>query len=63
LDGKLKHSNSAKIGATNNVDLLIGKSGSCGALWVGSLDDIRIYNRLLSDDEIQQLYHENGWSN
>jgi hypothetical protein len=27
----------------------------------GSIDDIRIYNRKLSDVEIQQLYHEGGW--
>lgn len=27
----------------------------------GSIDDIRIYNKKLSDLEIQQLYHEGGW--
>jgi hypothetical protein len=30
--------------------------------WQGSLDDVRIYNRALSPDEVQQLYHEGGWS-
>ena len=30
------------------------------AYFGGGLDDIRIYNRALSDDEIQVLYHENG---
>ena len=29
--------------------------------WNGRLDDIRIYNRALSDAEIQALYHEGGW--
>ncbi|MCX6238706.1 MAG: family 16 glycosylhydrolase [Bacteroidia bacterium] len=29
----------------------------------GKLDDIRIYNRVLTDTEIQQLYHEGGWTN
>ncbi|MEJ5261800.1 MAG: LamG-like jellyroll fold domain-containing protein [Ignavibacterium sp.] len=28
----------------------------------GRLDDVRIYNRALSETEIQELYHENGWS-
>jgi hypothetical protein len=27
----------------------------------GSIDDIRIYNRALSDTEIQALFHEGGW--
>ncbi len=27
----------------------------------GTLDDIRIYNKVLSDQEIQFLYHEGGW--
>jgi hypothetical protein len=27
----------------------------------GKLDDIRIYNRALTDSEIQQLYHEGSW--
>jgi Concanavalin A-like lectin/glucanases superfamily len=28
----------------------------------GSIDDIRIYNRALTASEIQQLYHEGGWT-
>ena len=28
----------------------------------GLLDDIRIYDRSLSSDEILQLFHEGGWS-
>ena len=27
----------------------------------GKLDDIRIYNRILTESEIQLLYHEGGW--
>jgi 6-phosphogluconolactonase (cycloisomerase 2 family) len=30
-------------------------------LYNGSLDDIRIYNRILSIEEINTLYHEGGW--
>lgn len=28
----------------------------------GAVDDIRIYNRVLSDQDIQALYHEGGWT-
>jgi len=28
----------------------------------GKIDDIRLYNRALSQDEIQALYHEGGWT-
>ncbi|HPG82082.1 MAG TPA: LamG domain-containing protein [bacterium] len=27
----------------------------------GVIDDIRIYNRIISETEISDLYHENGW--
>jgi hypothetical protein len=29
--------------------------------WNGIIDDVRIYSRALSDDEVQSLYHERGW--
>ena len=29
--------------------------------WKGVIDDIRIYNRPLTDKEIQAIYHEKGW--
>ncbi len=28
----------------------------------GVLDDIRVYNRPLSEEELRELYHENGWN-
>ena len=31
--------------------------------WNGIIDDIRIYDRALSDEEVQSLYHEGGWAN
>jgi hypothetical protein len=39
----------------NIGDLLIGGSGSCQK-WEGSIDDIAIYNRALTEQEIQNLY-------
>lgn len=36
--------------------------GACdNAFHSGKIDDVRIYNRALSDNEIQTLYHEGGW--
>jgi len=29
--------------------------------WKGKIDEVRIYNRPLSEPEIQSLYHEGGW--
>lgn len=33
-----------------------------GNFFLGSLDDIRIYNRALSPTEVDTLYHEGGWN-
>jgi len=45
---------------TGNAPLVFGQVGT--QHWQGSLDDVRIYSRALSADEVQQLYHEGGWS-
>ncbi len=29
--------------------------------FTGKIDDVRIYDRVLSVDEIQMLFHEGGW--
>lgn len=43
----------------NNAPLLIGAGSTGGSLaYTGELDDLRIYNRNISDEEIQQLYIE-----
>lgn len=41
--------------------LLIGKVDGNTSFMKGTIDDIRIYNYVLSDSEIYSLYHENGW--
>ena len=28
----------------------------------GALDDVRVYDRVLSEDELRKLYHEGGWN-
>ncbi len=49
-----------KQGSANLVIGGIGYSGYVTAL--RTIDDIRIYNRALSDTEIASLYHEAGWT-
>ena len=49
--------------ATNYTSSSIGSYWrSYGYFWNGKIDDVRIYNRALSDPEIQTLYHEGGWA-
>lgn len=43
-----------KIGASSD--------GQNRFFYYGSIDDLRIYNRVLSNQEILDLYHEGGWS-
>jgi hypothetical protein len=40
--------------------IMIGGSGAYS--YTGSIDDVRIYNRLLTASEIDSLYHEGGWT-
>jgi hypothetical protein len=41
--------------------LQIGSSDDGTDQFRGDIDDIRVYNRALSNSEIQALYHEGGW--
>lgn len=49
----------------SNWPLTIGRQAGAGEgnedYFRGLIDDIRIYDRVLTDVEIQALYHENGW--
>ena len=58
LNGILIQTVSAKSGSLDNVaNLLIGRHVGGSALdWNGSIDDVRIYNRALSQAEVTQLY-------
>lgn len=53
---------SAIIPINYDCGIRIGKvTVSSPEYFKGKLDDYRIYNRHLSDAEIQELYHEGGW--
>ncbi|MFA6102689.1 MAG: LamG-like jellyroll fold domain-containing protein [Victivallaceae bacterium] len=41
---------------SNTRDLLIGAANAAGLAWPGKVDDVRIYKRVLSTDEVLQLY-------
>ncbi len=50
------------INYSNSENCYIGINFPGGDDWFpGYLDDIRIYNRALTEQEIQSLYHEGGW--
>ena len=40
---------------TENTDLTLGQ------LYQGKLDDLLFYNRVLTEQEVQELFHEGGW--
>lgn len=46
----------------NPVYIGLQKAGFLNNHFKGKIDDIRIYNRALSESEINSLYHENNWN-
>ncbi|MEM6799272.1 MAG: LamG domain-containing protein, partial [Planctomycetota bacterium] len=59
IDGQLQATTNLGAGTTlssDTGDLLIGKDESYSRYFDGSLDDVRLYNRALSDSEISELY-------
>jgi hypothetical protein len=61
VDGISKAStpNTGTIAYTQGTGLFIGKHGNGGTIYdfVGSIDDVRIYNRALSNQEVLDLYN------
>jgi hypothetical protein len=61
VDGISKAStpNTGTIAYTQGTDLFIGKHGNGDTIYdfVGSIDDVRIYNRALSNQEVLDLYN------
>jgi hypothetical protein len=63
LDGVVSNSGtySQGTGLSAAVNLLIGaRNGSSSSRFNGLMDDVRIYNRVLSKDEIKRLYNIGG---
>jgi hypothetical protein len=45
----------------NTAPLILGKNATDDKFFKGDIDDIRIYTRALSANEVSMLYHERGW--
>ena len=56
LDGVSQPLSSAPSFASRTNSNLIGDDGG-GNVWNGKIDDVRIYNRALSPQQVLQLYH------
>jgi hypothetical protein len=57
INGKLSAtSTGVTLGPTNSHPLEIGASGDCAYRWEGLIDEVQIYNRALSSDEIAASY-------
>jgi hypothetical protein len=57
INGKLNNSGKTLFNVRHtSSDLYIGSEGQYGNYFNGTMDDIRIYNRALSESEIQALY-------
>ena len=64
LDGKFVNSKdiSTPINIMSNNDFRIGAHINDGSQqFRGSIDDVRIFSRVLTETEIQQFFHEGGW--
>lgn len=59
IDGALVNSTAAPTGSVSgSIPLAIGSNQSLGQRWDGLIDDVRLYNRALSDSEILALQQE-----
>lgn len=47
---------------SSDSPLLFGKNVAGDKFFKGAVDDVRIYNRALTDQEVLMLYHERGWN-
>jgi hypothetical protein len=54
INGTLAGTGTGTLGPTNNEPLRIGKSGDC-ANFVGLIDEVELFNRALSQPEIQSI--------
>lgn len=56
INGKLVASTPGALGPANDTPLRIAASGSCGQFFHGLLDEVAIYNRALSGEEIAAIF-------
>jgi len=66
LDGELQGFESSTSSGVNSILLSFGCVHDAERLrgfFSGVIDDVKIYNRALTEEEIQTLYHIGGWGN
>ena len=66
INGQLKSSDigAGSVFCNQTVYLNFGTyqwGSSCSAWYKGYLDDVRLYNRAITSEEVNALYHEGGW--
>ncbi|MBL7996062.1 T9SS type A sorting domain-containing protein [bacterium] len=57
VDGRYKFQTVYANSIAESNDLILGQSSGATAKWNGSLDELRIYNRSLNDQEISTIYN------
>ncbi|MBN1758673.1 MAG: LamG domain-containing protein [Chitinispirillaceae bacterium] len=66
IDGELASSSSVNGQiVSSDLPLAIGRKGTtlnADHFFKGSIDDIRIYDKAISENQVVTLYHENGWT-
>ena len=63
MDGSWSTISNSPAFVNNDIDqITIGNESSTSWGFTGNIDDVRIYDRALSDQEILDLYHEGGWT-
>jgi len=63
MDGALSSISTSPSSVNNDIDqITIGNESAMLWGFVGEIDDVRIYDRALTDQEVVELYHEGGWT-
>jgi len=64
INGTLNTTMNITNGDSNceNQNVYIGYGQAWGSYFDGKIDDLRIYNRALIEEEIQVIYYEGGWN-
>jgi subtilisin-like proprotein convertase family protein len=55
-NGKLAIAAPGSLGPPNSAPLTIGQAGTCGGLFGGGIDEMAIYSRALSSNEVAAIY-------
>ena len=60
VDGALRHTSAMSTPSANADEFVIGARSGSSVAWQGQVDDVRVYNRALSESEIRLLASKRG---